>query len=70
VFPGTDGPPGEGCGAHGLSRAVAGTWKGQVLFLMPGSPSAVRLALERLILPELPHVAGLVAAAEGPVSKR
>jgi len=53
-----------------LSRAVAGTWKGQVLFLMPGSPSAVRLALERLILPELPHVAGLVAAAEGPVSKR
>jgi len=26
----------------------------------------VRLALERLILPELPHVAGLVAPAEGP----
>jgi molybdenum cofactor biosynthesis protein B len=49
-----------------LSRAVAGTWRGQVLFLVPGSPAAVRLALERLILPELPHVAGLVAPAEGP----
>jgi molybdenum cofactor biosynthesis protein B len=46
-----------------LSRAVAGTWRGQVLFLMPGSPAAVRLALERLILPELPHVAGLLAGA-------
>ena len=43
-----------------LSRAVAGTWRGRMVFLMPGSPAAVRLALERLILPELAHVAGLL----------
>ncbi len=46
-----------------LSRAVAGTWRGMVLFSMPGSESAVRLAMERLILPELSHVAGLLRPA-------
>jgi molybdenum cofactor biosynthesis protein B len=44
-----------------LSRAVAGTYRGMVVFSMPGSEHAVRLAMTRLILPELPHVAGLVA---------
>jgi molybdopterin adenylyltransferase len=40
-----------------LSRAVAGVTKdGQVLFAMPGSPAAVRLACDRLILPELGHL--------------
>ncbi|HYS04037.1 MAG TPA: molybdenum cofactor biosynthesis protein B [Candidatus Dormibacteraeota bacterium] len=43
-----------------LSRAVAGTYRGMVLFSMPGSEAAVRLAMTKLILPELPHVAGLV----------
>lgn len=43
-----------------LSRAVAGTYRGMVLFSMPGSEAAVRLAMTRLILPELRHVAGLV----------
>lgn len=38
-----------------LSRAVAGTWQGMVVFALPGSPQAVRLALEKLILPELGH---------------
>jgi molybdopterin biosynthesis enzyme MoaB len=27
-----------------------------VVFTMPGSPAAVRLALEKLILPELGHI--------------
>ena len=38
-----------------LSRAVAGTYAGMVLFSMPGSTGAVRLALEKLIVPELNH---------------
>ena len=38
-----------------LSRATAGTLRGALVFLLPGSPNAVRLALERLILPELGH---------------
>lgn len=43
-----------------LSRAVAGTYRGLVIFSMPGSTDAVRLAMRRLILPELGHVAGLL----------
>lgn len=40
-----------------LSRAVAGvTQEGLVVFAMPGSPGAVRLACERLIFPELTHL--------------
>jgi len=48
-----------------LSRATAGVWRGLVLFSLPGSPDAVRLATRRLILPELRHVAGLVHPARG-----
>ncbi|ACL64735.1 molybdopterin binding domain protein [Anaeromyxobacter dehalogenans 2CP-1] len=39
-----------------LSRAVAGTWGGRVIFSVPGSRAAVRLAWEKLIGPELGHV--------------
>ncbi len=39
-----------------LSRAVAGIARGKPLFALPGSPSAVELALARLILPELGHL--------------
>jgi molybdenum cofactor biosynthesis protein B len=39
-----------------LSRAVAGTWGGRVLFSVPGSEAAVRLAWEKLIAPEIGHV--------------
>ena len=39
-----------------LSRAVAGLVSGRPVFSMPGSPAAVRLAMEKLILPELSHV--------------
>ena len=38
-----------------LSRALAGTVRGALVFVLPGSPNAVRLALDRLILPELGH---------------
>ena len=41
-----------------LSRAAGGIARGKLLFSLPGSPAAVRLALERLILPELAHLLG------------
>jgi molybdenum cofactor biosynthesis protein B len=39
-----------------LSRATAGIIGGTAVFLLPGSEHAVRLAMTRLILPELGHV--------------
>jgi len=39
-----------------LSRATAGVIGQTVVLSMPGSPAAVRLALEKLILPELGHL--------------
>jgi molybdopterin adenylyltransferase len=39
-----------------LSRAVAGTFGGRVIFSVPGSSAAVRLAWEKLIAPEVGHV--------------
>lgn len=39
-----------------LSRAVAGTLNGRAIFAMPGSTGAVKLAMEKIILPELRHV--------------
>ena len=41
-----------------LSRAVAGLVGGRVVFVIPGSRGAVRLAMEKLILPEIGHLAG------------
>jgi len=39
-----------------MSRATAGTAARKAIFVLPGSPHAVRLAMTRLILPELGHV--------------
>jgi molybdenum cofactor biosynthesis protein B len=39
-----------------LSRALAGTIKGKIIFCLPGSPRACKLATESLILPELAHI--------------
>ena len=39
-----------------LSRAVAGVAKSKALFCIPGSPDAVRVSIETLILPEAPHI--------------
>lgn len=41
-----------------LSRALAGLAAGRVVFVIPGSRGAVRLAMEKLILPEIGHLAG------------
>lgn len=40
-----------------LSRATAGVYRGALVFSTPGSPAAVRLAWEKLIEPELGHLA-------------
>jgi molybdenum cofactor biosynthesis protein B len=39
-----------------LSRAAAGTIAGRVVVSLPGSEAAVRLALEKLLIPELGHL--------------
>lgn len=41
-----------------LSRAVGGVFQGRVVFSVPGSTAAVRLAWEKLIGPELGHLVG------------
>lgn len=38
------------------SRAIAGLYRGKLVFSLPGSTNAVRLAMEQLILPELAHL--------------
>lgn len=38
------------------SRAIAGVYRQKLIFSLPGSANAVRLALDRLILPELVHL--------------
>ena len=43
-----------------LSRAVAGVRESTAVFSMPGSRNAVRLAMDKLILPELGHIAFLL----------
>ena len=40
-----------------MSRATAGVAAGTVIVSMPGSSAAVRLAMEKLVLPELAHMA-------------
>jgi molybdenum cofactor biosynthesis protein B len=47
-----------------LSRATAGIINKKIVFLLPGSPNAVKLALERLIIPELGHMAYLINKQE------
>jgi molybdenum cofactor biosynthesis protein B len=39
-----------------LSRAVAGVYRRRVIVAMPGSTNAVRLAMERLVVPEIAHM--------------
>ncbi len=42
------------------SRAVAGVYQSKLIFSVPGSSNAVRLAMEKLILPELSHLVSLL----------
>ena len=39
-----------------LSRSIAGVAKGKAFFCIPGSPDAVKLCFEKLILPEAAHI--------------
>ncbi len=40
-----------------LSRATAGVYRGRLVFSMPGSPNAVQVAMDKLIIPEIEHLA-------------
>ena len=40
-----------------LSRATAGTYRGKLIVSTPGSTGAVRLAMQKLLLPEMQHLA-------------
>ena len=48
-----------------LSRAVAGVYRDTLIFSMPGSTNAVRLAMEKLIVPELEHLVWEIARQQG-----
>ncbi|MGC8610786.1 MAG: MogA/MoaB family molybdenum cofactor biosynthesis protein [Thermoplasmata archaeon] len=39
-----------------MSRALAGTYKDKIVFLLPGSPKACKLAMEKIIINELNHI--------------
>lgn len=43
-----------------MSRALAGIAKRRLIVALPGSPAACRLAMERLLIPELGHIGGLL----------
>jgi molybdenum cofactor biosynthesis protein B len=43
-----------------MSRALAGVAGRHLIVALPGSPAACRLAMERLLIPELGHIAGLL----------
>jgi molybdopterin adenylyltransferase len=47
-----------------LSRATAGKIKDKIVFLLPGSPNTVKLALEKLILPEIGHILYIINKKE------
>lgn len=53
-----------GAGAM-LSRAVAGLYRDTLVFAMPGSTNAVRLAMQKLILPELQHLVWEILRQKG-----
>jgi molybdopterin adenylyltransferase len=43
-----------------LSRALAGIAAGKIVVALPGSPDACRLAMEKLLIPQLGHIAHLL----------
>lgn len=45
-----------------MSRATAGVACGKVIVSMPGSTAAVRLAMEKLLVPELAHMSHIARA--------
>lgn len=51
-----------------MSRATAGTLNGAVIVMLPGSPDAVRLGLEKIVIPELGHLAKLTRSSRATAS--
>jgi molybdenum cofactor biosynthesis protein B len=51
-------------GAAMLSRSEAYIIDQKPVFCLPGSPKAVKLGLERLILPEIPHLLAMLRKKE------
>ena len=47
-----------------LSRATGGKLKNKAVFLLPGSPKAVELALKKLLIPELHHIVYMITREE------
>lgn len=43
-----------------MSRAIAGVRRGKFVAALPGSPDACRLAMEKLIIPEIGHIVSLL----------
>jgi len=39
-----------------MSRAIGGVARGKVILCLPGSPGAAKLAMDKIILPELGHM--------------
>ena len=39
-----------------MSRAIAGAVKGKIILCLPGSPGAAKLAMDKIILPEIGHM--------------
>jgi molybdenum cofactor biosynthesis protein B len=44
-----------------FSRATGGVYNNTLVFSMPGSPNAVQVAMEKLIIPEINHLAWEIA---------
>ena len=44
-----------------MSRAIAGVHRGKFVAALPGSPDACRLAMEKLIIPEIGHIVSILA---------
>ena len=47
-----------------FSRALAGKIKDKAIFLLPGSPNAVKLAFNKLIFPEIKHMIYMINKKE------
>lgn len=52
-----------------LTRATAGVIDRTLVFALPGSPAACRLALDKIILPVLGHAVGLLRAKPAPLAR-
>jgi len=39
-----------------IERATAGVYRGKIIYVLPGNPEACKLAMEKLIMPELPDI--------------